>query len=106
MNEAIKKRLAELKRQLTQSDQAVTVVLPDGTREKRLAADWWEHRHEWPLADFDHQDNEGGLAVLLVFAKMFDDGAAEARASGDDPETERMEEERDAMLTLYFGERP
>lgn len=88
MNENIKKRLAYLQKILGPSDQLVTIEHPDGSREKKSAREWWEHRLEWGLADFQHQD--GGLVVLLVLAAMADDAG--------------NTEEREFMLERYFNE--
>lgn len=88
MNENIKKRLAYLQKILGPSDQLVTIEHPDGSREKKSAREWWEHRKEWGLADFQHQD--GGLVVLLMLAAMADDAG--------------NTEERDDMLERYFHE--
>ena len=80
------------------------VDLPDGTRQNMSAAEWWEHRREWGLSDFDHQDNRGGLVVCLVFAAMFDESIDQAKADGDAAEVDRLTKERDEMLNLYFGD--
>ena len=88
MNESIKKRLAYLQKILGPSDQLVTIEHPDGIREKKPAREWWDHRKEWGLADFQHQD--GGLVVLLMLAAMADDAG--------------NTEERDDMLERYFHE--
>ena len=104
MNETIKRRLRELEQLITPKALEVVIENEDGTRERKSAVEWWEHRQEWELAGFDDQDNGGGLVVLLMFAKMFDDGAAEARANGNVVEAEYEEKERDAMLKLYFGD--
>jgi len=90
MNESIKKRLAYLQKILGPSDQLVTIEHPDGSREKKSAREWWEHRREWALADFQYQDNSGGLVVLLMLASMADDAG--------------NTEERDDMLERYFNE--
>ena len=88
MNENIKKRLAYLQKILGPRDQLVTIEHPDGIREKKPAREWWEHRKEWGLADFQHQD--GGLVVLLMLAAMADDAG--------------NTEEREFMLERYFNE--
>ena len=88
MNESIKKRLAYLQKILGPRDQLVTIEHPDGIREKKPAREWWEHRKEWGLADFQHQD--GGLVVLLMLAAMADDAG--------------NTEEREFMLERYFNE--
>ena len=90
MNENIKKRLAYLQKILGPRDQLVTIEHPDGSREKKSAREWWEHRREWALADFQYQDNSGGLVVLLMLASMADDAG--------------NTEERDDMLERYFHE--
>ena len=104
MREDVKRRLAMLERTLVRTEQTVTIEQPDGTLAQKRAAEWWAHRHEWPLADFDHQDNKGGLVVYLVFAAMADEGIIKALDSGDLSEVERLTEERDAMLKSYFGD--
>jgi hypothetical protein len=103
MKGEIKTRLELLEKALRPKAQVVTVELPDGSKAQKPAAEWWEHRREWPLASFDDQDNSGGLALLLVFADMFDHGIEEARGVGDTTEVERLTAERDDMLQMYFG---
>lgn len=105
MRREIYRRVAALEHILKPGRQVVTIELSNGTLEEKNAAEWWEHRHEWPLANFDNQDNSGGLVVLLMLARMADDGATEARENGNTSEAERYEQERDNMLTLYFGEK-
>ena len=104
IRDTIKKRLAALAEKITPGDKVVTVEMPDGTRTKKSAIEWWEHRKEWRLSDFEHQDNGGGLVACLVFAALFDDGIIEARAAGDAPEVERLTDERNEMLKMYFGD--
>lgn len=103
-HDAIRKRLAALGAIITPGDKVVSVDLPDGTRQNMSAAEWWEHRREWGLSDFDHQDNRGGLVVCLVFAAMFDESIDQAKADGDAAEVDRLTKERDEMLNLYFGD--
>lgn len=103
-HDAIRKRLAALGAIITPGDKVVSVDLPDGTRAKISAAEWWEHRREWGLSDFDHQDNRGGLVVCLVFAALADEAIDQAKADGNAAEVARQTEERDAMLKLYFGD--
>lgn len=102
--DAVKKRLAALGAILSPGENSISVCLPDGTRTKVDAAAWWEHRREWKLARLDQQDNRGGLVVCLMFADLFDEGAAEAKAAGNTAEVERMTKERDDMLKLFFGD--
>lgn len=104
MNESIKRRVAELKKLLDHHSPSVMVEWPDGTRSEKSAAEWWEHRHEWSLADFEHQDNSGGLVVLLMLASMMDDGAKEAKAEGNIQEVERLTKEREELLKMYWQE--
>ena len=103
-HDAIRKRLATLGEFFTPGGKVVSVELPDGTRQTMSAAEWWEHRREWKLSDFDHQDNRGGLVVCLVFAALADEAIDRAKADGDAAEVARQTEERDAMLKLYFGD--
>ena len=103
-HDAIRKRLAALGAIITPGDKVVSVDLPDGTLAKISAAEWWEHRRELGLSDFDHQDNRGGLVVFLVLADLADEGIDKAKADGDAAEVERLTKERDEMLNLYFGD--
>ena len=99
MNEAIKKRLAELERLTGKAAPQVVALLPDGSERKTGAAEWWEHRREWGLAPFDRQDNTGGLVVLLMLAAMFDAGVEDA----DVDQREYMTAERDKLLEMYWS---
>lgn len=103
-HDAIRKRLATLGEFFTPGGKVVSVELPDGTRQNMSAAEWWEHRREWKLSDFDHQDNRGGLVVFLVLADLADEGIDKAKADGDAAEVDRLTKERDEMLKLYFGD--
>lgn len=103
MNEIIKRRLAELERLIAPRGLEVVIENKDGTRERKRAVEWWEHRREWTLADFDYQDNRGGLVVCLVFASLADEALDKAKAEGNTDEIRRMEQERDEMLKMYFG---
>lgn len=103
-HDAIRKRLAALCEIITPEDNLVSVVMPDGTRQRISAAEWWDHRREWKLSSFDEQDNRGGLVVFLVLADLADEGIDKAKANGDAAEVERLTKERDEMLNLYFGD--
>ena len=100
MNGIIKKRLEAIEKNLPPRHKTVTVELADGTQAKIDAAEWWKHRHEWKLSDFKSQENRGGLVVCLMFADMADDGIARAK---DKAEADRLTEERDQWLKMYFG---
>lgn len=100
----IRRRLEAMGAAVDPGLKVVSVLLPDGSIVKRDAAEWWEHRNEWPLADFDHQDNRGGLVVCLVFAQILDSGIPKAKKAGNVAEVQRLTKERDDMLNLYFGD--
>lgn len=104
MNDKIKKRLAELEQLLAQHSPSVVVEWPDGTLSEKSAAEWWEHRREWNLADFDHQDNTGGLVVLLMLAALMEKGAEDAKTEGKTQEVERLTKECEELLKMYWQE--
>lgn len=104
MNETIKKRLAVLERLAAPKSIMVSVELPSGKIDKRSAHEWWEHRREWPLADFDKQTNEAGMVIFLVLAALADEACEKAEQAGNREEAERLAKERHDMLVSYFGE--
>ena len=103
-HDAIRKRLAALEAILQPGDNRVSVDLPDGTRAQISALEWWDHRKEWKLSDFDQQDNGSGLVVCLVLAALADESIERARADNDAAEVERLTKERDEMMDMYFGD--
>lgn len=102
--DALKKRLDTLIVKLSPGEKIVYIELPDGTREKKSAAEWWDNRHEWKLADFRHQDNSGGYVIFLVLAGMSDDEIETAKTAKDKEAVKRLTKERDELLKLYFDE--
>lgn len=101
MNEKIKKRLEALEASL--GGKAKVVVIEEGGRYVKVdAAAWWENRHEWRLARWDHQDNGGGLVVCLFLAGLLDDGVKKAAAAGDVAEVERLSQEREDLLEKFW----
>lgn len=101
MTESVKKRIAALEKLIQPIELTVAVEMPDGTIIHSSASDWWEHRHEWPLADFDSQDNRASPVLCLVLAKIADDGIENANSAED---VKYLENERDEMLRRYFRE--
>ena len=101
MNDGVKKRLAALEKLIKPVELAVAVEMPDGSIIRKSASEWWENRHEWPLADFDRQDNRASPVLCLSLAKMADDGIKTANSA---EEVAYLENERDEMLRRYFRE--
>ena len=95
---AIKKQLAILDKILTPRPLVVTVEI-NGRCIEKLASEWWQHRDEWRLADFNKQKGNG-IVVCLVLAEMFDEAI---KTEKNKDEAARMKEECNAMLDIYFG---
>lgn len=100
MSKTIKNRLDALKAIIQPKSIMVAVELPDGRTATKNACDWWEHRREWPLADYDRQTPEAGNIVFLVLAALADEAIQKATSQD---EIENLEKERHDMLVYYFG---
>lgn len=112
MIESLKRRLATLEHDMKRTGYIFRVRLPNGREMDTMASEWWKHRHEWKWLDVVTTDKNGWPPVLLLLAKTFDDGMAEARANGGTKSGENGEvltleyltEQRNDCLVRFFGE--
>lgn len=101
MNKSIINRLKVLEAVAVFDAGTCTVVMPDGTHEKKKAAEWWDNRDKWHLASWEEQDNRCGLAVCLMLADIADRAIKEAQEHDNQEEADRLSAERDNMLDMF-----
>ena len=81
MNEAIKRRLAELRAKVVPETCFCLVALPDGTEAEKTIDEWWENRDKWIWKRMTRGSNPG--AVLLVLASIDEEVAEHCLGAGD-----------------------
>ena len=81
------------------------VELPDGTKAEKTFFEWWNHRREWFIADFEKQTDTAIKVMYRIMAALADEAWIKASQTTNKKKAAVLAREHRAITIAYYGDK-